>query len=214
MTSKIACFGVPSVFSFKSKVCESCNEFTQCQKDSYSALIAIREYPISTVALTQHEEFRVRSGQVVADPLALELTKPIPASTERKATRYALTTEQISRIATLPKKVGGFLEKLYVRGLDKQIERDVAEGKNPFSLTNARPYHAAYEVLSKGRVHRSKMSNELMEMLGWTYASSYSQVSMIWQIFPELGLAKEEGVFMTKAQPEHQLHNYEYTTTG
>ena len=209
MSEKVACFGVPSVFSFKSKVCSGCKEFGDCQKESYSALLSIREYPIATTMLSQHVEYRMQTGQAHNEPTALDINKPIPSHSKAKVVRYALTAEQIDRIAEMPKKIGNYLSKIWVRGLDKQITTDVAIGKNPFSLTNARPYHTAFEILRKGKAHRSHMSNELMEVLGWTYASAYSQVSMIWQIFPELGIAEIHGVHMIALHPNLKEHNNE-----
>ena len=204
METKIACFGVPSVFSFKSNVCGSCKEFSECQDNAYSALLAIREYPIATTALSQHVEFRVRSGLAQNDALELDITKPIPKHSKRTITRYALTEEQLIRISNVPKKIGKFLERVWVKGIDKQIDADVLAGNNPFSKHNARPYFVAYELLQEGRVHRNKMSTQLMEQLGWTYASAYSQVSMIWQIFPELGLAIADDKFLAKPIQNNQ----------
>lgn len=207
MNSKIACFGIPSILSFKSKVCGSCVEFADCQKDAYIALNAIREYPIATTMLKQHEEYRIASGQTEVVLADVNLTKQVPLPNKRLVTRYALTTQQLERIALLPKKIGNFLEKVWVRGLDKHIHSDIVKGINPFNENKARAYHKAFEILNQGRAHRSKMSNELMNQLGWTYASAYSQVSMIWQIFPELGIAKEEGMFLVKSIPEYLDHN-------
>ena len=207
MNNKVACFGVPSIFSFKSKVCGNCGEFNECQKQSYSALQEIREYPISTSLLNQHEDFRIQSGQVAKGSATLQLSKDVPSSSKKRATRYALTTEQLARIEELPKKIGNFLEKVWVRGLDRQINIDIEDNKNPFDANKARAYHMAYEVLCQGRAHRSKMSSELMNALGWTYASAYSQVSMIWQIFPELGIATHEGVFLVRTSPRYSDHN-------
>lgn len=210
----MACFGVPSIFSFKSNVCANCKEFADCQKESYSALLAIKEYPIATTMLSQHVEFMMRNGIAQSDAGALELSKPIPTHQKKKTTRYALTAEQIDRISQLPKKIGNFLEKIWVRGLEKQIMQDIRDNKNPFSEHNARPYHAAYEVLRTSRAHRSGMSNHLMETLGWTYQSAYSQVSMIWQIFPELGIAEVDGVHMTAIRPRNKEHNNEKLLEG
>lgn len=209
MSEKVACYGIPSIFSFKSAVCGGCKEFAGCQGESYSALLAIREFPIATTMLSQHIEHRIQTGQAQNEPTALDINKPIPSHSKAKKVRYALTAEQIGHIAELPKKIGEFLSKIWVRGLDKKITEDIAEGKNPFSLTNARPYYTAYEILRKGKAHRSHMSNELMEVLGWTYASSYSQVSMIWQIFPELGIAEINGVHMVALRPKNTEHNNE-----
>lgn len=214
MIEKVACYGVPSVFSFKSKVCAGCGNFDDCQKESYSALLSIREYPIATVMLSQHVEHRMQTGQAQNEPTALNINKPIPTHSKAKVVRYALTAEQIERIAEMPKKIGNFLSKIWVRGLDKQIAEDITLGKNPFSLTNARPYHTAFEIIRRGKTHRSRMSNELMDVLGWTYASSYSQVSMIWQIFPELGIAKIEGVHMVTLHPNLREHNNEKSREG
>lgn len=209
MSEKVACFGVPSIFSFKSKVCGDCNSFDCCQKESYSALLSIREYPIATTMLCQHVEHRIKTGQAHNEPIALDINKPIPTHSKVKAVRYALTAEQIERIAGMPKKIGDYLSKIWVRGLDKRIATDIASGRNPFSLTNARPYHTAFEILRRGKAHRSHMSNELMDVLGWTYASAYSQVSMIWQIFPELGIAEIQGVHMVALHPNLKEHNNE-----
>lgn len=214
MNSKIACYGIPSIFSFKSDVCEKCIEFTDCQKEAHSALTALREYPIATTMLKQHDEYVARSGRVVPSASSVNLLKSIPVQAQGKLTRYALTEGQITRISSLPKKIGNFLEKVWVRGLDKQIKEDILNGKNPFNERNARPYHAAYDLLISGRAHRSKLSSHLMEKLGWTYASAYSQVSMIWQIFPELGIAEVEDVFLVKVYPTVEHHNNEKYKQG
>jgi hypothetical protein len=207
LDNRIACFGIPSIFSFKSKVCEGCGEFEECQDKSYSALLAIREYPIATTMLSQHVEYRVRTGRAIGDPVALDITKPIPTHSKTTLVRYALTEERVARVSAVPKKIGQFLEKVWSRGIDLQINADIANGTNPFSLLNARPYHVAFEALQRGRAHRSHMAAQLQDKLGWTYASAYSQVSMIWQIFPELGIAKIEGVFLQSNHPEYLINN-------
>lgn len=209
MANQIACFGVPSIFSFKSKVCGNCDSFSECKKESYASLLQIGEYPIATSLLKQ---FRLYDDalQIDADGAkTLQITKPIAIHIKGRVTRYALTQKQLDRIDALPKKIGKFLEKIWVRGLDKQIQKDILAGKNPFDSNKARAYHKAYEVLEKGRVHRSKMSLELIDTLGWSYASAYSQVSMIWQIFPELNIAEKDGLFLKKISPNYSDNNTE-----
>ncbi|MPS48471.1 hypothetical protein [Methylobacillus sp.] len=200
MAKPVACYGVPSVFNFKSQFCINCEHFTGCQHASYQELNAYRTFPIATAALVQHEEYRARNGlSKPADTVVLDNNFAVPEQRSGKR-RYALTAEQAERVKALPKKVGAFLEKFWSRGMHHGMMEDISNGKNPFNSKSQRGYHAAWELLARGRVHRASMVSSLTEMLGWTEDSAYTQVYLIWQIFPELGIASADGAFLKPIQ--------------
>ncbi len=156
----------------------------------------------------------VRVGKAPAEALELNLLKPIPTRSNKKAVRYALTVGQLERISKLPKRVGEHLQKIWVRGLDRGITESVLNNTNPFSPDSARPYHAAYNYIKRNKASKGGLANHLMDELGWKYNSAYSQVSMIWQIFPELGIAKIDGIHMIAFNPRNHEHNTENNIQG
>ena len=193
------CYGIPSIFSFKSEVCGSCSHASNCQSDAHSALLALKRLPIVADVLNEHNEY-VHNVIVTKfpRPARVQLSKPIPVQRNNNITRVALTEEQLDTLEALPKKVQTFLRAVWARGEDKTMWEAARNGLNPFEEDRNRPYHLAYQELMKGKVSRAYLSNVIMDNLGWAYSSAYSQVSMIWRVLPCLNLATVTQAYMER----------------
>lgn len=215
-SQEIACFGVPSIFSFKSTVCQSCDNFQGCQKKAHCALMAIADNPVATGLIEQHNAYARIEGIEEARPIELHFTREAPQQRSGKAVRYALTLEQETALADKPKKVAAFVRSYWTKGKDREMKARLRRGDNPFDRDKARPYHVAYECVHQSQAHRSKMCHYLMTQLGWSYEAAYSQVSMIWHIFPLLGLAEVDGAFLkgldANVHPVLERHNISLET--
>jgi hypothetical protein len=179
--NKPNCFGIPSIFNFQSTVCTGCSSFKGCQESSYKSLMQVQDLSIVASEIAQHESYR-RGLEVV------------PVKVTKK--HFALTAEQLDVIDNTPNKVGTYLKSIWVRGGQLEMHRKVGFGDNPFDVNKARANYLAYELMSNKKVCRMDLCLAFMTELGWTKASAYSQVSMIWKIFPALEIAEIDGVFM------------------
>lgn len=193
-----ACFGIPSIFSFKSEVCQACSNTSKCQVSAHSALLALKNLPIVTDILNEHNNFAYATAlKRFPSPARVQITKPTPTQRKDVKPRYALTEEQLEVLESQPKKVKAFLTKIWSLGEEKGMLDLAKSGINPFNENKNRPYHLAYEKLTQGKLSRLQLSTAIMDELGWSYASAYSQVSMIWRVLPCLNLAHVNQAFMT-----------------
>jgi len=189
---RIGCFGIPSIFSFESRVCGKCKEFVECQKESEITLRRLPEGKAIHRLLVLHENFRRKQGGL--DPL------PIVAQ------RAQLSPDQESVIRDLPKKTGAYLRKLMIRGKDVEIREAAHRGENPFEVEGHRPYHLAFDALLSGGFTKPYLRAAFIEGLGWSESASFSQVSIIWKLFPALGVAEESGCALV-ASPNVRCNN-------
>lgn len=173
------CFSAPSIFSFTSRVCNACPEFAPCQKGAESRLGALPDSPAVRTILAQHEGYRRSQAGL----------QPLP---EVKG-RAPLSEAQESLAASLPKKAGDYLRKLFARGLDVQIREGAMTGVNPFRMNGQRPYHVAFEMLMRGSITKPALRAAYIEELGWGNAAAGPQVSLVWSLFPALGIADHDG---------------------
>jgi hypothetical protein len=177
------CYGIPSIFSFKSKVCGACQHFTECQKESHEELLRFGDLRIVANILSQHESFRSKSQ---------------PAKVRKS--RLALTSEQMLSLEAYPKKVQSFLKAVWSKGKHVEMLNRMQRGENPFDKDGARPFYVAFGLLLRGKASRGDFCVAFMDELGWSYSAAYSQVSMLWHILPALDLAEINGAYMNVAR--------------
>ena len=192
---KLGCFGMPSIFSFRSKVCENCGEFSPCQHKSYSKLLTIKSAAVANT-LVEHESYRrsLASTELSdADHHTPNHTMPAPKRSAHVGTkRVELTEAQLLKIAPLSKKAAAFVKKLLVRDFKPE-----ASGLNPFDSGKHRSSHLAFEMLMDSHVSKSDFRTAFIQELGWTYNSASVEVAILWQSFPALGLAITSESFMS-----------------
>lgn len=174
------CYGVPSVFSFTSRVCGGCGSFEGCQRQSHDTLKLLPSNPGVQAMLLKHENhLRQKEG----------LSPLVPKSRQKNT----ITEEQEQQVRSLPKKVGDYLRKLFKRGEDIKIRECAGKGENPFTEEKSRPYRVAFEYLLDGGFTKRFLRTAFMEEMGWSEASAFSQVSIVWHVFVALGVAEESG---------------------
>lgn len=202
-----SCFGVPSVFSFKCDVCSNCGHFTDCEESAYFALRSIAHRLPVEQALIEHERFRRAKdgdeGVAAPDPLVIVEAQPRRA----RVARYDLTPDQERRLSKLPKKVADYLRKLFVRGLDVKIQMAAERGENPFDGGKFCTQQVAFDMLLCGGFTKRDLKAQFMDRLDWQESSAYSQVSLVWQVFIELDIAREEGCRLIPSPRVQCNHN-------
>lgn len=187
------CFGVPSVFSFTSKVCGKCDHFSSCQKKAHAALIAHPQQHVVRSLLEKHNAYVHENEEEMPEGAVLSVSRPAPKSKRESQVRFALTPEQMLLLGSLPKKVADYLKKLMVRGLDRQILEAASKGENLFTQDKHRPYQLALDMLMEGGLTKPMLRAAYIEKLGWTERASSSQVSIVWSLFKAMNLAEEQG---------------------
>jgi hypothetical protein len=203
------CFGIPSIFSFKSDVCNNCEHQSRCQAQSQNTLLSIKESMFVTDILNEHLKHSVAVGNtIVPSSVTLDIKKPIPFNGRSKKVRYALTIEQIEILKTLPKKVGAFLNTVWSKGEHLRLISVAQSGRNPFDAEKNRPYQLAYSMMMyEGRATRANLVDTIMDSFDWSYASAYSQVSLMWRALPILGLCIINGDFIELMYPSKEFQN-------
>lgn len=188
-----SCFGIPSVFSFKAETCGNCASREQCRSSAYSKLLTVADQPIVKHLISVHQQHQ--DTEVQAQPIAT--SRPIPVSLKPSKKRE-LTENELEILGKLPKKVGTFLRSIWTRSKDVEMTALFKQGRNPFDLDRAKPYHVAFEAIGNGSASRDNLAKLLMTSLGWTYAAAQSQTTMILHVLPALGFAKWDGAFLHK----------------
>ena len=184
MTTKTpGCYGVPSIFSFNSPVCPGCMHFEGCKDSSRDALKRLPDSPGVRLALSR---FVTVTEQ---EPMGRKLI----TRAARVPKRMPLTEDQLAKVAELPKKAGEYLRTLFSKGMDTKVVEAAKNGENPFCKDKARPYHLAFDQLLEGGFTKGFLRVSLIETLGWSESSAFSQVSIIWNVFQALGVAQEQG---------------------
>jgi hypothetical protein len=178
------CFGVPSVFSFTSPVCAICTLKTDCQDVSYSALKGATQTLQISNLINMHE--RARSGffsSNVAQVGASSENVSKGLKTRRSQQKKILSVAQEVTLSKAPKKVAKVARTLLEKGFEFQ-------GANPFKPTN-KTYFTAFERLKAGPATKKDIRMTLCSELSWGETSAYSEVSVIWSLFPILGIASQ-----------------------
>lgn len=188
------CFGIPSIFSFKSKTCASCGSFENCQNESYLNLMLVQgQIDVSDAVRSHQNHFR-----------AINKTAPLPTQqislncVPKRTTAVARVPHSVSEyqrvlIESLPRKVGDYMRKLILRGFVERLVDCMNNNENPFDEEGYRPYCIAFEKLKSGGFSRSVLKTAFQNEMGWSVKSAASQVSFIWSLMPALGIAKEDG---------------------
>ncbi|WP_374335303.1 hypothetical protein [Methyloversatilis sp.] len=178
------CFGIPSVFSFDSPVCSVCPINDDCRAAVLTALSGAGQTVAVRNLLTLHERAQAALKNKVGGIEGFVVKKPAKTlkTRRRSAPRIVLSVEQERSISTAPKKVGKVARTLLERGF-------TYNGTNPFNHTN-RTYYTAFNKLMVGRITKKELRMALCEELGWGETSAYSEVSIIWSLFPILGVAR------------------------
>lgn len=203
------CFGVPSIYSFKSKVCGGCKFRDNCQIASQQALLAIKSSSVVTDILSQHIEYSSSKGLNSSQASErVYFTQSIQAHQSVKKARYALTAKQLELLDNTPKKVSAFLNTIWSKGLHIEMLERARAGQNPFDINKNRPYHlACRELIAKTKITRSSLVSVIMDEFDWTYSAAYSQVSLMWQVLPALEITEADNTFMRYLFPDAKRHN-------
>lgn len=186
------CFGIPSVFSFTSRVCGKCPHFGRCQSQAHAVLQAAPRELVSKL-LGEHIAYCRSQNIEIPDNATLEFSQPMPVVKSKVAVRYPLTDDQLSVLVGMKKKASEYLRKLMVRGTDKEILSAAELGQNAFTPEKHRAYHLALEMLLEGGITKPFLTAAYCDQLGWSDQSAKSQTSLIWDLFPSMGLALVQG---------------------
>lgn len=201
------CFGVPSIYSFKSRVCQGCFAKEECQKKAHEELISLRGEPHIAELLNEHTAYSVGIAQShVAAPRTHEIKLEAPKYISEKK-RFALSEGQMQAIADAPKKVSAVLRTIWTRGLHLEMVERFKSGLNPFDSDRHRTLHAIYAEIQQSKRTRSQLVETLQTRFDWTYASAYPEISNMWKVLIYLGFAEEDGTFLVRAVPSSSLHN-------
>lgn len=191
--SNPGCFGVPSVFSFTSPICGKCGSFEACRSQAHAALLSHPQQWVVRSLLEKHNAYCHREDVVLPERSEIETSRPAPKVASKNAVRFALTPEQMLLLGSLPKKVAEYLKKLMVRGIDRQVLEAAGKGENAFTAEKHRPYRLALDMLFEGGITKPALRTAYCDKLGWSESAAFSQVSMIWHLFPAMRLAENQG---------------------
>lgn len=185
------CFGIPSVFSFASKTCSTCQDFGHCRRLAHDKLKAASETPAIRAALVMHErhlfaELTPNKPEPQTAPAASGKTRPSRA----KHKSYELTDLQKATVAALPVKAGKLVEKVFRRGQDALIRMALRDGRLD-DLEVGRSLKTALCLLKKG-FDRQTLRTCFMEEMGWSSTSAWNEVSLLWAALPAMGVAHEK----------------------
>lgn len=191
----LSCFGIPSVFSFKSKVCAACPDFEQCREESYASLLSVEsKLPLNDL-LAEHEGYTIERG--VRKPKSkVSDAAPRPRTTTQKTSPRALSQEMEDRLRLLPVKVETAARRILTKRLDLKMRESLARGSNPFTMTDQRYLSVALDRLLGGGFSKGELRSAYMRELGWTEGTAFSHVSMIWHLLPFFELATVSGGYL------------------
>jgi len=187
MSVSPGCFGFPSIFSFKSEVCSACSHNQECEREVESKLRSESDKPHVRVALKAHESARSAFSGAMSSGAQQTREKPLVGLVKRSraAVKYVPTDEQEAALKNAPKKVARIAMTLWGRGFEYK-------GSNPFNVTLNKTFHAAFETIAKtGRVTKKELRMGIADLLNWSESSAYSEVSVVWSLFPILGITRE-----------------------
>lgn len=205
MTAAPGCFGFPSIFSFKSAVCRSCPFINDCEKDVESRLKSRADDPKMKIALQAHQRARSGLSEVAVSDDVHSEEKPLKRAVmrPRKCERIELSEEQKRKIESAPKKVAKVASMFWSKGFSY-------DGSNPFNEVANRTYHAAFKTLAAAKsMTKKELRMSLMNELNWSETSAYAEVSVVWSLFPLLGVSSlsDDGLRMDVIDIEHPNHD-------
>lgn len=187
------CFGVPSVFTFKSSICGACPSHNGCQKQAFAELQSVSNEAYARPLIKQHIMFMQK-----IDVLEMPNVAKVRVLSDK---RKPLSEEQEAVLESLPKKIAAFVRSVWTRGCFKEMVDRASRGDNPFDQAKNRTHHAVYEALKESHCSRVQLVNKLKEDFGWTNAAAYSEISAIWKALIALGFACEDGQFLSRTMP-------------
>lgn len=182
----LACYGVPSVFSFKEgSWCLGCEHFNECRVASWDAL---KETPLSSAvnaALIEHERFDAYKKATAAFKAGARITRA-------KQLKLELSPAQTQMIGSQPAGVGKVLRLLYQQGMDAAIRKVIASHDLDLSGVKAhRSLLLALEILMRRGFTKKDLKCAFVNYLGWSERSAWSQASLTWTLLIALGVAVE-----------------------
>lgn len=191
MIHRLTCFGIPSVFSFKSLHCGRCQSFEECRKSANEELKSVAaDSDVVRFALIEHEraEYDASAPANRVDPVSS--TKAKRRSYVPKRPKYDLTQAQKHTVSTAPKTAATRLTKLFRTGGDVLIRRALKNGDRDFAeVTNQRSLALCLRMLShKLPVTRNGLKVAFMTELGWADSSAQSEATIMWNVLRGLGV--------------------------
>ena len=188
------CFGIPSIFSFTSRVCGKCSHFQTCRVEAHAALKAA---PIEIVRhqLRAHEDYCRAHSADSGEEKKIEFTRKVAPSKKVRSLpkKIDLTDAQKAMLEALPAKVSGLLSRLMKRGVDTSVLLAAQHGNNGFDPAKHRSLHLALDMLLEGGITKPALRTAFVEKLGWAETSAFAECTLIWKVFPLLKLAVEQG---------------------
>lgn len=194
---KLGCHGIPSIFSFTNARCGSCSQSQSCQHASYETLLSVSDCSTFSIVIAQHEKHRRSLAweevRLAMPHKARVSNQPKRVNAKQKSVRLELDEHQTMLVESLPSKAGRLLAKFLKKGMDVKIRSDAFRSENPFLLSKHRSLHFCFEeAMKSGGSSKGELKVALMTNLGWSEASAFSEVSIVWKLFPALGIASTE----------------------
>lgn len=184
------CFGIPSVFSFASKTCSSCDDFGACRKAAHDELKAAKDIPGARATLVAHARFEMGLSALVEEaPASPPSAKAATRSRGRQRALLPVTEEQQALAARLPKKVGSMVTRLFRRGLD--VAAHAALNGEVANLDAIRGLRLVVEGALAGSLI-SEVRASMIEQYGWQYGAAYTECKSMVGALVAIGLIREE----------------------
>lgn len=194
MIASMVCFGIPSIFSFSSTACTTCDSFSRCRAVAYRALGEAQQTEAVRKLLIDHERYAIVGVPVEHGAVGSQQGKPALSqgrTSRSRARGYELTPENIGLVAACSEPVGKVLTKLFKRGHDIAIRVALRDGREPLAdVCGYRSIKVALRELRNG-LDRAKLRALLAEELGWSASSAKSEATLICGILSALGVAVE-----------------------
>lgn len=201
------CYGVPSIFSFKSQTCMACASFETCRIESHCELqeaLAIGGDAVRN-ALLEYERAAHDSEPQTTTGIPGARTKPRDKRAKRP--RFDLTNRQQMMVSSASKNVAKRLERLFRTGCDVVIRRAIRERDYDFvEIGNQRSLRLALQMLVRDGVTKRGLKAAFVGVLGWSDTSSQSEATIMWGLLPRLEIAdidNESLVLSPKAKAEN-----------
>lgn len=201
------CFGVPSVYHPDSGECHGrCALLERCRRQCKGRLLALgTAAPAGMLARFADVEEEAKTN--------LGLTEQLGKRKREKAVRIALTAEQETQLAALPKKVAESVRAMISKGLDVKARDIVREGGNPFSKQGNKTLHLVMAMITNGTliVSRPLIREAFVRRFKWSAGTASSEATRAVQVLRALGVIHEEGevlVLSPSLVPEDTVKQY------
>lgn len=190
-STKRVCFGIPSVFSFSSKTCSTCDDFGACRGKAHDELKESSNLPGIQAALVAHARFEMGLSSLIEEPQeSPPSVEAAPRNRARKRTLLKLSEAQQDALEGVSEKVAQMATRLLKRGLDVAVYRYLAGEGGADQLDSIRGLHEVVVGAARG-LHPSEVRANMIARYGWQYRSAHAEQRRLAGALVALGLAKE-----------------------